>query len=193
MEAAVRTAHKGEKRDRVYQAIERAQQDVVFLWKLFMHANGRVDDERQPFALAALLMHERLQGLLGRLFLHHEMRWAWHQVCESMPYPLDRETALAVQAAINHYVEPWEQLEESGMVQDWVTDAYVAEGKTALPLGSYYAKGDGIAPFASRCPPRRSCRPCSGTRRGSSSGSRMRTFSMGWPTQCTGRGVSGPL
>ena len=54
-----------------------------------------------------------------------------------MPYPLDAETAAAVEAAKQHYVMTWEMLEESDDLGVWVTESFVSQGKTALPDGAY--------------------------------------------------------
>lgn len=54
-----------------------------------------------------------------------------------MPYPLDQETAAAVEAAKQHHVIPWEVLEEGEDISQWVIDSYLANGKTALPDGVY--------------------------------------------------------
>ena len=88
--AAVRQAYKGQKRDLLYQALNRAERDVTFLFKVFMHATIRVLEEGYPFNLASLLLHEKLYDLLQRLMLHHEMNEAWRQVSEGMPYPWTR-------------------------------------------------------------------------------------------------------
>ena len=126
----------------LYQALDRAERDVTFLFELFMHANIRVRQEQQSFSLASLLLQEKLHDLVQRLMLHDEMSNAWRQVSEGMPYPLDGATAGAVQAAIQHYVWPWEVFEVAGLVQGWVEDAYVAEGKVQLPFWSVYTNSE---------------------------------------------------
>ena len=46
-----------------------------------------------------------------------------------MPYPLDSETAPAVDAAIEHHVIPWEVLEEGDEVHQWLINHYLAQGQ----------------------------------------------------------------
>ncbi|MFQ6029982.1 MAG: hypothetical protein ACE5Q6_21115, partial [Dehalococcoidia bacterium] len=56
--------------------------------------------------------------------------------------PLDPETGAAVDAAIENYVMPWEVLEESNELTRWVTDSFMAQGKTELPAGAYRLQHD---------------------------------------------------
>ena len=48
-----------------------------------------------------------------------------------MPYPVDVETAAAIEAAKQHYVMTWEMLEESDDIGQWLIESFLAEGKTA--------------------------------------------------------------
>lgn len=50
-----------------------------------------------------------------------------------MPYPLDPETAAAVEAAKQHHVLTWDVLEEGDDIGEWVRDSFVAEGRTLPP------------------------------------------------------------
>ena len=59
-----------------------------------------------------------------------------------MPYPLDPETAQAVDAAIEHHVIPWEVLEEGDEIDGWLINHYIAQGKTDLPDGAYRLQHD---------------------------------------------------
>jgi len=65
------------------------------------------------------------------------MRWNRIRVEMDMPYPLDAETAAAIEAAKEHYVLSWEMLEDGDDVGGWLTESFLAEGKTALPDGAY--------------------------------------------------------
>ena len=64
-----------------------------------------------------------------------------------LPYPMDSETAAAVDAAKENYVLPWEALEEGDEVLGWVKDSFVKEGKTPLPDGAYLLGGTAIPGF----------------------------------------------
>ena len=68
-----------------------------------------------------------------------------------MPYPLDSETAAAVDAAQRHHVIPWEVLEEGDDLGQWLTESLLAEGKTALPEGAY-GMISGAKPLYSKVP-----------------------------------------
>ena len=45
---------------------------------------------------------------------------AWMRACHELPYPLDLETAAAVEAALEHRVESWNLLREAETVEEWV-------------------------------------------------------------------------
>ena len=140
VDEAVLAAQKGRPREQVIRAENRALRDLYFLWHLFLEANEKVRRERRPMVLAYLFMQERLHRLVERVLQHYEANETWRQISDELPYPLDHETAAAVDAAVQHYVEPWEQFDESGMVQDWVTAAYEEKYKTVLPFWSYYTR-----------------------------------------------------
>ena len=73
-----------------------------------------------------------------------------------MPYPLDHDTAKAVEAALRHRVVTWAQFDEDGYLQDWVAGAYEHEGKQRLPfLSSLLQMGE---QFASTAPDREEVR-----------------------------------
>ena len=54
-----------------------------------------------------------------------------------IPYPLDSETAAAIEAANRHYVMPWEVLDQGDELISLVTDSFLANGKTPLPDEAY--------------------------------------------------------
>ena len=64
-----------------------------------------------------------------------------------MPYPVDEDTAEAIEAAKQHHVLTWEVLEESDDLGEWVRDSFVAEGKTLLPEGACLMKSGGNATY----------------------------------------------
>ncbi len=65
------------------------------------------------------------------------MRWNEIRVGIETPYPLDSETAAAVEAAKQHYVMTWELLEEGDDLGQWLLESFLAKGNTALPDGVY--------------------------------------------------------
>ena len=65
------------------------------------------------------------------------MRWNQIRVGIETPYPLDSETAAAVEAAKQHYVMTWELLEEGDDLGQWLLESFLAKGNTALPDGAY--------------------------------------------------------
>ena len=83
------------------------------------------------------MLSKELQSLLREQSLDRQMRWNRIRVEMQMPYPLDVETAAAIDAAQKHHVITWEVLEEGDDLGQWVVDSFVAEGKTPLPDGAY--------------------------------------------------------
>ncbi len=64
------------------------------------------------------------------------MRWNQVRAEMHMPYPLDLETAAAIDAAKRHHVLTWEVLEEGDEIGEWVRESFIAKGKTPLPDGA---------------------------------------------------------
>lgn len=60
---AVQEAHKGQPREQITAAVQRAERDVIFLFKLFMGVNARVLAARKEDALGYLWLLERLRRL----------------------------------------------------------------------------------------------------------------------------------
>ena len=56
------------------------------------------------------------------------MRWNRIRAEMQMPYPLDHETAAAIEAAMQRHVLTWEVLEERDDMGQWLRDSLVAEG-----------------------------------------------------------------
>jgi len=134
LKAAVQAATKGWDRKQVEPEIERQQRDVAFLFMLHQEVNTHVLQDEPRLRLAAISMEHQLLRLVDRVQVHHQMNTAWYEVCRQLPYPLDTETAEAVQASTGHHVETWDLFEESGTLGSWVEAAFVREGHTALPF-----------------------------------------------------------
>ena len=60
---AVQEARKGQPREQITAAVQRAKRDVIFLFKLFMGVNARVLSARKEDALGYLWLLERLRRL----------------------------------------------------------------------------------------------------------------------------------
>ncbi len=59
-----------------------------------------------------MLLTNMLGSLLRDQALNDQMRWNQVRAEMQMPYPLDEETAAAIDAAKRHHVLTWEVLEE---------------------------------------------------------------------------------
>ena len=90
--------------------------------------------EREEINRAEYRAHKDV--LLKEQALDRQMRWNRVRVGIETPYPLDSETATAMEAARQHYVLTWEILEERDDIGQWLIDSFLAKGKTALPDGA---------------------------------------------------------
>ena len=119
-ERAATASSKGLPRDTIDRKVREAVRDVVFFVHLHLKLSSRIYDElRVASPILALLVVD----------LNHRMRedargsdaaLAWMRACHELPYPLDLETAAAVEAALEHRVESWSLLREAETVEEWV-------------------------------------------------------------------------
>ncbi len=135
--ASVTKAMKGRPKEEIAPALRQAYLDVLFLFYLHQRVNATVMERERYFASHSLMLAQQLSAL-GREHIHDDQAlWNRMRVGLQMPYPLDPETAAAVDAAIENYVMPWEMVEESDQLARWIIDSFVAQGKTELPEGGY--------------------------------------------------------
>ena len=134
---AIEKSMKGKPKDEIAKAVTQAVRDVLFLFKLWQEVNFKVVREEKYLWTRSTLMATELNALLREQSLQDQAMWNWVRASIELPYPLDAETAAAVEAAQKNAVLTWEVLEESGDLDNWVVEAFVAEGKTALPEGAY--------------------------------------------------------
>ena len=140
VEEGVKQTLKGKPREEIDRAVRQAQKDVLFLFFLNQRVNGKLVTEERHYWSQAMLLANMLGSLLREQDLEFRMRWNRIRAEMQMPFPLDPETAAAVDAAKRHHVLTWEVLEEGEEIGQWVRDSFVAEGNTALPDGAYLMK-----------------------------------------------------
>lgn len=118
-EDSVRKASKGKSWDVVNRRVREDVRDTVFLWYLHMNMNGRIAEE--------LRSAQPMTGLL-LLDVSHRLREdarrssgadAWMRACRDLPYPLDQETASAVEASLANWVVTWDFLQDAGIFEEW--------------------------------------------------------------------------
>ncbi|MFQ6028639.1 MAG: hypothetical protein ACE5Q6_14225 [Dehalococcoidia bacterium] len=137
MAASVERALKGKPKAEIWQTLRQADLDVLLLYYLHQQANGRMVDKNQYFWSHSLMLVKQLSALMREQTYHEQGLWNRMCVGLRLPYPLDADTADAVDAAIAHWILPWQMLAEGDELDRWITDHYLAEGKTALPDGAY--------------------------------------------------------
>ena len=109
----------------------------LFLFFLHQQVNRKLISEERYFWTQGRFLIAELKSLLREQALGRRMRWNQIRVGIETPYPLDSETAAAVEAAKQHYVMTWELLEEGDDLGQWLLESFLAKGNTALPDGVY--------------------------------------------------------
>ena len=133
---AVKQTLKGHPREEVDKAVRQAYKDVLFLFFLHQQVNRKLISEERYFWTQGRFLIAELKSLLREQALGRRMRWNQILVGIETPYPLDSETAAAVEAAKQHYVMTWELLEEGDDLGQWLLESFLAKGRTALPDGA---------------------------------------------------------
>ena len=123
---------KARPREEVNKAVNQAYKDVLFLFFLHQQVNGKLLQEERYYWTKWLLLNNELYSLLKERALYQQMRWNRIKVDLEMPYPLDTETAAAIEAVKDHHVSTWEMLEEGDDVGGWLTESFLAEGQNRL-------------------------------------------------------------
>ena len=93
---------------------------MLFLFFLHQQINGKLATEWRYYWTRLLLLSRELKSLLREQAQDRKMRWSQIRVGMDMPYPLDSETAAAIEAAKSHHVLTWELLEEGDDLGQWV-------------------------------------------------------------------------
>ena len=134
---AVKQTLKGHPREEIDKAVRQAYKDVLFLFFLHQQVNRKLISEERYFWTQGRFLIAELKSLLREQALGRRMRLSQIRVGIEMPYPLDPETAVAIEAAKKHYVLTWDALEEGDDLHHWLIESFLADGKTALPDGAY--------------------------------------------------------
>ena len=134
---AVERAMKGDPPDRIRLRVRQALRDVLFLFHLHQQVNRTFLERERCFWAQGLALATGLNAMMRERNLRDQMQWNAMRVAMELPYPVDQETAAAIDAAKENYVLPWDVLEQGDEVTTWVIDYFVAQGKTALPEGAY--------------------------------------------------------
>jgi hypothetical protein len=139
---AVRQSLRGMTPSRIDELVLHAAQDTYFLYYLVHGLTCTVLERQEQLALKTLLASHLLQDLLRPLDQDRDVAWMRVVLSQQLPFPLDAETAAAIQAAITHRVESWTNLRDVGDLDGWVLDSFVGEGKRLLPEGAWRVHAD---------------------------------------------------
>ena len=104
VEEAVKQDRKGQPNEKINRAIRSAYRDVLFLFYLHQRVNSKLISESRYYWTQCLLLIRELKSLINEQELDREQRWERIQAEMRMPYPLDSETAAAVEAAKQNHV-----------------------------------------------------------------------------------------
>ena len=122
VEEGVKQTLKGQPREEIDRAVRQAFKDVLFLFFLHQQVNGKLLSENRYYWTRWLLLSRELQSILREQALDRRMRWNQLKLEMEMPYPLDSETAAAIEAATQHHVLTWEILEEGDDLGQWLRE-----------------------------------------------------------------------
>jgi hypothetical protein len=137
IDKAVRESMRGSPKEVVEPAVRRAVRDVVFLVKLHLQVNFSVMTELKAWRMTQGALAASLDSLRKEILFRNLIVDMANQVNFQTPYPLEPETAAAVDAAIRNHVYTWERLEDDRVVNDWLWDYLIKYGAKALPVDSY--------------------------------------------------------
>jgi len=142
VEQATRESMKSQSKEVIKAAVRRAVRDVFFLFHLHQQVNAKIMLEQRAWDLLRTVLAEYLHSMVTEDTFRKLQRHTATRLNAEMPYPLDPDTAATVQAAIQHYVTTWEQLEDNETIKDWLLDYLINQGATQLPY-EYYEFSDG--------------------------------------------------
>ena len=144
---AVAEAKKGQPKKEILLQKRQALLDLLFLIHLHHNMNSLFNSNQRCYWTQCLMLVKELKSIMAER-IDREQSMIRHLVLNmEIPFPLDPETAAAVEAAKENYVLPWKALEEGDEVLGWVKDSFVNEGKTPLPDGAYFLGGTAIPGF----------------------------------------------
>ncbi len=104
MRVSVEQSLKGKPEVGINLALRQAYLDVAFLYHLHEGINTRLAEKGRYFSTYSLLLVQQLSALVRENFQNDQGQHNRMMVGLNMPYPLDPETAAAVEAAIqNHH------------------------------------------------------------------------------------------
>ena len=100
VEEAVKQTLTGKPREEINRAVRQAHRDVLFLFFLHQKVNGKLVTEDRYYWTKAMLLTTKLRALLKERAQDRQMRWNRIRISREMPYPLDSETAAAIEAQV---------------------------------------------------------------------------------------------
>jgi hypothetical protein len=145
VEDAVTESMKGQPKDVIATAVRRAVRDVVFLYHLHNQLNFKVLSEQRAWSALLLALGQMLTNTMRENIFHNVLcNQIQSRLQNEIPYPLDRDTAAAVEAAISHHVTSREEIEDQLRV--WLEDYLLAHGAKTLPEYSYDYQDEQLRP-----------------------------------------------
>ena len=113
---------RGKPQPTIEKTIKDWHRNVMFLWSLHLELTSRIFHELDGLTP---VMDRLAMELRSRLLLddhRFNATSAWRHACRDLPYPLDAETAAAVEAALEHQVEPWDNLRDPDAIEQSVLE-----------------------------------------------------------------------
>jgi len=132
-----RDSLKGQPQQAVENAVHRAGRDACFLVKLQQQVNGYQMTEERVWSIVFAYLESSLRAIIWQNSyqrLRSDMPAMYSRV---IPYPLDSETAAAVNSAIQNDVTTWEDFENGDILDEWFNQYLLARGEKEIPDGAF--------------------------------------------------------
>ena len=114
-ERAATASMPGMPQDKIDARVREYFHDVVFLWHLHLEVNGRIDEQFRSAAGLIVYFLSKLRSRSRERASLSDARGGFRD----LPYPLDAETAAAVEAALANQVQSWASLGDASTIVDW--------------------------------------------------------------------------
>ena len=108
---AVEKSMKGMPSDAIEERVREAVRDVLFLWYLYLKLNDRIE--------VGLRVAQPTIAWLYREYRHILLYRQLSDASRDFPYPVDPQTAAAVDAALANQVQSWASLGDASTIVDW--------------------------------------------------------------------------
>ncbi|MFZ2036960.1 MAG: hypothetical protein WAU62_08610 [Dehalococcoidales bacterium] len=132
-----RDSMKNQPQQVVENAVYRATRDVCFLVKLQQQVNAYQMQEERVWNLMFVALEGNLRAIMQENHYQFRLSNLSSLYSQEIPYPVDRETADNISAAIRNHVTTWDQLKDDNTLEEWFCHYLLDHGEKEIPEGAY--------------------------------------------------------